>query len=125
MDDQRRHEESGLLQGGHSTHAEEWRDPQAPAEGEPEASWTPGGAEQSGTPEGMTPGDVERRAELARFLGKDIWPADRGALLAAAHTNNATDEVFALLRQLPADHRFANLQEVARALGIGTEQARS
>jgi hypothetical protein len=124
-DDQRKHEEAGLTQGGHASRAEEWRDPQASAEGEPEASWTPETPDQTGTPVGMSPEDVELRSELARFLGKEIWPATRGDLLARAEANMATDRVLDLLRSLPEDHEFANLQDVAQVLGIATEQVRS
>lgn len=115
------HETHGLEQGGHSTRAEEWRDPQAPADGEPRASWTPGTPEQPGTPEGMTNEDVERRSEIARFLGKEVWPADRDALVEVARGNGATDAVLADLGRLPVGEQFANVQEVSRALGIGTE----
>jgi hypothetical protein len=121
-DDARRHEESGLLQGGHGSRAQEWRDPQPSAEGEPRVSWTPGVPDQPSTPEGMTNEDVEHRSEIARYLGKDVWPADRDELVAKAQENAATDRVLADLGRLPAQQRFTNLQDVARALGIGTEQ---
>lgn len=119
------HETQGLVQGGHSSRAEEWRDPQAPAEGEPRVSWTPGTPEQPGTPEGMTNEDVELRSEIARHLGKEVWPADREALLRTAEENGASDEVLSTLRRLPGDEEFANVQAVSRAAGIGTEKGRT
>jgi hypothetical protein len=121
-DDARAHEEQGLVQGGHSSRAEEWRDPQPSAEGEPRASWTPDVPDQPGTPPGMTNADVEHRAEIARYLGKEVWPADRDTLIATAEQNQAPDAVLADLRRLPAGTSFENLQDVSRALGIGTEQ---
>ena len=123
-DDRQGHEEAGLLQGGHSPRAEEWRDPHPSGEGEPRAAWTPGTPEQPGTPAGMTNQDVEDRAELARFLGKDVWPADRDTLVAKAEENSAGDAVLSRLRRLPAGQEFTNIQDVSRALGIGTEQSR-
>lgn len=123
-DDAQAHETRGLEQGGHTSRAEEWRDPQAPAEGEPRASWTPGTPEQPGTPEGMTNQDVEDRSEIARHLGKGVWPADRDALVAKAEENSAPDAVLARLRRLPAGQEFANVQDVSQALGIGTEESR-
>jgi hypothetical protein len=123
LDDQRQREESGVVQGGHSSRAEEWRDPQAPAEGEPRVSWTPDVPEQPGTPVGMTNEDVQRRSEIARFLGKEVWPAGRDALVAKAEENGAPDGVLADLRGLPPEGEFANLQDVARSLGVGTEEA--
>ncbi len=79
---------------------------------------------QEGTPAGTSPADVDRRAAIAETLGKEVWPADRDTLLARAQESNATDRVLADLRRLPAGQTFENLQDVARALGIGTEQHR-
>jgi hypothetical protein len=78
--------------------------------------------EQPATPPGTTNEDLDHRSEIARFLGKDIWPADRDTLVATAEQNSAPDAVLADLRRLPADQDFTNMQDVARALGIGTEQ---
>jgi hypothetical protein len=123
-DDAHGHEDAGLLQGGHASRAEEWRDPHPSGEGEPKVAWTPGTPEQPGTPSGMTNQDVEDRTDLARFLGKDVWPADRDTLVAKAEENDASDAVVSRLRRLPADRQFTNLQDVSRELGIGTEQSR-
>ena len=79
---------------------------------------------QPGTAPGTSPGDVEHRAALAEALGKEVWPADRDALVAKAEEGNAPDRVLSDLRRLPSGQQFANVQEVARALGIGTEQGR-
>ena len=79
---------------------------------------------QSATSPGMGQGDVEHRAAIAEALGKEVWPADREGLLAKAQESNATDRVLADLRRLPEGQQFENVQEVARALGIGTEQHR-
>jgi hypothetical protein len=79
---------------------------------------------QPGTPAGTDPGDLERRAALAEALGKEVWPADRDALVAKAEEANAPDGVLGQLRRLPADRQFENVQDVAQALGLGTEQGR-
>ena len=79
---------------------------------------------QPGTAPGTSPGDVEHRAALAEALGKEVWPADRDALVAKAEEGNAPDRVLSDLRRLPSGQQFANVQEVARALVIGTEQGR-
>ncbi|MGY1728782.1 DUF2795 domain-containing protein [Geodermatophilus sp. SYSU D01062] len=79
---------------------------------------------QEGTPAGTSPADVDRRAAIAETLGKEVWPADRDALVARAEESNAEDRVLADLRRLPAGQTFENVQDVARALGIGTEQQR-
>lgn len=79
---------------------------------------------QEGTPAGIDPADVERRSQIAEALGKEVWPADRDTLLAKAQESNALDPVLAALRRLPAGQTFQNNQEVAAALGLGTEQQR-
>jgi hypothetical protein len=77
-----------------------------------------------GTAPGTTERDLDRRAALAAALGKEVWPADRDALLARAEESNAPDGVVADLRRLPAGERFTNVQDVVRSLGLGTEQQR-
>jgi Protein of unknown function (DUF2795) len=79
---------------------------------------------QPATAPGTTEGDLDRRAALAEALGKEVWPADRDALLARAQESGAPDGVLADLRRLPAGEQFTNVQDVARALGVGTEQQR-
>jgi hypothetical protein len=79
---------------------------------------------QPGTPAGTDPGDIERRAALAEVLGKEVWPADRDTLVAKAEEAHAPDGVLAQLRRLPEDQEFGNVQDVAQALGLGTEQQR-
>jgi hypothetical protein len=79
---------------------------------------------QPATAPGTSPGDVEHRAALAQALGKEVWPADRDTLLAKAQEGNAPDRVLSDLRRLPSGQQFDNVQDVARALGIGTEQQR-
>ncbi|MBW8765464.1 MAG: DUF2795 domain-containing protein [Geodermatophilales bacterium] len=78
---------------------------------------------QPATAPGTDQADIDRRAALAEALGKEVWPADRDQLLARAEENNAPDRVLADLRRLP-DGKFENVQDVARALGLGTEQQR-
>jgi hypothetical protein len=79
---------------------------------------------QPGTPAGTDPGDIERRAALAEALGKEVWPADRSTLVTKAEESGAPDDVLAQLRRLPDGRQFANVQDVAQALGLGTEQER-
>ena len=79
---------------------------------------------QPATPAGTDQGDIERRAAIAEVLGKEVWPADRDALVAKAQEANAPDAVLGQLRRLPEGQEFTNMQDVARALGLGTEQER-
>jgi hypothetical protein len=79
---------------------------------------------QPATPAGTDQGDIERRAALAEVLGKEVWPADRDTLVAKAQDVTATDGVLAQLRRLPEGRTYENVQDVAEALGLGTEQQR-
>jgi hypothetical protein len=79
---------------------------------------------QPATAPGTDQADLDRRAALAEALGKEVWPADRDTLVAKAQEGNAPDDVLAQLRRLPAGTEFTNVQEVAQALGLGTEQQR-
>ena len=79
---------------------------------------------QPATAPGTSTGDVEHRAAIAEALGKEVWPADKDALVAKAQEANAPDRVLADLRRLPSGQQFDNVQDVARALGVGTEQQR-
>ena len=79
---------------------------------------------QPATSPGTDQGDIERRAALAEALGKEVWPADRDTLIGKAQEGNAPDSVLAQLRRLPQGQQFTNVQDVAQALGLGTEQQR-
>lgn len=79
---------------------------------------------QPATAPGTSEGGIDRRAAIAETLGKEIWPADRDQLIAKAQETPDADRVVADLRRLPEGQQFGNVQEVAEALGIGTEQQR-
>ena len=66
--------------------------------------------------------DIGARSEIARFLGKEVWPANRERLLQVAQDNEATDQVLSRLSSLPADATFQNVQEVAEQLGLASPQ---
>ena len=79
---------------------------------------------QPATAPGTDQGDIERRAALAEALGKEVWPADRNTLVSKAEESNAPDAVLGQLRRLPEGQQFTNVQDVAQALGLGTEERR-
>jgi hypothetical protein len=125
-DEQLAHETQGLVQSGHPTRVEEFRDPEPAGEDQPtgdEHLLPPD--RQPGTAPGLDNDDIETRSEIARFLDRSALPGRRDDLLASARQNQATDRVLDLLEALPADTEFANVQDVARALGLGTEEHRA
>ncbi|GAA4593827.1 hypothetical protein GCM10023194_59100 [Planotetraspora phitsanulokensis] len=70
---------------------------------------------------GITPADVERRGNLAKWLSDARYPADAHDLLTHARAKNAPDAVLRAVRDLP-DLRYQNVGQVAEALGLGVER---
>jgi hypothetical protein len=124
LDDAMSAEVEGLVRSGHNTHKEEWRESEPSGEDQPEVDLVPEGSLEGGSPDGMTGADVEGRSELAGYLGKDVYPANRAALEAKAADAQAPDRVIDLINRLPADREFANVSEIWTALGGGVEQHR-
>jgi len=83
-----------------------------------------GGALVGGTPAGMDAADVADRAELARWIGKEVWPAERDDLLLRAAALKAPENVIDILRRLPGDELYTNLADVWETLGRPLEQRR-
>ncbi|MGJ6960327.1 DUF2795 domain-containing protein [Streptosporangium sp. G11] len=124
LDDEEKHETEGMVRGGGPTHAEEWTEteplPVPGEEGLTPPPYPPG--REPGSPEGLSPEEVELRSTLAIWIsGVHAFPAERATLLARAKERAAPDSVIATLRSLP-DATFGNLEEVMEALGYGTGQ---
>lgn len=118
-------EVEGAVRAGRSTRAEEWRDPEPSGEDQPDVDYAPGGTLSGGTPPGMTEADVEGRSELAAYLGKEVYPANRQVLLDTAVRNGAPSAVLANIQQLPDGQEFTNVQEVWATIGGGIEDHRT
>ena len=84
----------------------------------------PDGSLHGGTPEGMTEDDVEGRAELASFLGKDAYPMVREQIIDLAIDRRAPDHVIDLVRRLPSGREFHTVNEIWSAVGGGVETER-
>jgi hypothetical protein len=124
-DDELSHEVEGIVRSGHSTHAEEWKDPEPPGEDQPEVDVAPGGDHAGGTPPGMDERDVELRSALAIHLPRSAWPADRDELLTRLTDEYAPDRLIELVRALPGGKRYDNVQQLSQALGLGVERHRT
>jgi hypothetical protein len=124
-DDELAHETQGLVKGGHSTRAEEWRDPEPLDENTDTGQRGTVTGDEGGTPPGMDRDDVEMRSEIARFLDSTALPGDRESVLRAAEEHYAPDPVLDRLRGLPSGQHFENVQDVVQALGMGTEEHRT
>ncbi len=124
-DDEMKAEMQGELKADRATRAEEERELEPSGEDQPEASRAPDAAMHGGTPPGMDGEDVELRSELARHLGLSAYPADRATVLDTLRENNAPDRLLDLAQQLPEGEEFRNVQDIARALGLGVEDHRT
>ncbi len=82
---------------------------------------TPESEFMGGTPEGLERGDVSGRSELARWLRPSIFPASARDVFAGATEMGAPDDVLTLLRSLPSDSKYDNVQHVWQSLGGGAE----
>ncbi|HEY9390473.1 MAG TPA: DUF2795 domain-containing protein [Mycobacteriales bacterium] len=115
---------SALTQGSHESHTEEFREQESPGDDQPEADVAPDTDLMGDPPPGMSQRDVSVRSDLAKRLGRDVYPADRDALLRRLASVNAPEPLVDLVRGLPAGRRYANLREVSEALGLHSESHR-
>ena len=121
LDEEMQHEVEGMVRSGRSTHAEEWADPEPPAEGDPDVDAAPNGTLVGGTPVGMDADAVVARAELARWLDRADFPSTGPELVEAARDHRAPDAVVAELERLPGGESYERIGDVVRALGYPTE----
>jgi len=123
-DEELKHETEGLVRSGHSTHAEEWKDPEPSGEDQPDVDLVPDGTLAGGVPDGMSEEDVELRSEIAANLGKDCYPMVREQIINLAIDRHAPERVVDLVRRLPSGREFHNINEVWTAVGGNVESDR-
>jgi hypothetical protein len=124
MDDALEAEVRGMMTAGRETRGEQWNSAEPSGEDQPDVDLVPDGTLSGGVPEGMTERDVEERAELASYLGKEVWPAGSAVLTDKAREMGAPDAVLEQLGRLPQSAVFDNVQGVWQALQGGTETHR-
>ncbi|WP_049571124.1 DUF2795 domain-containing protein [Streptomyces sp. SBT349] len=114
-DDEMKHELQGMLRGDHPTRAEDWRDPEPPADDDPELADGP--VPPRG---GMDAEESEREAfrfDLARHLRRSEFPATRREILLTLFETHASESLVEAVRELPPGTSYRNVQEVADVLG--------
>ena len=112
-DDEMAHESEGMVRGApQRPHTEEWR------ESEPAGETIPAAERDAETMPPSSGEDMELRSELARLLTRDLFPADREALLGALGERNASSGLTERVAALPSGRRFASAHDVMDALGI-------
>jgi hypothetical protein len=109
-DDEMKHELQGLLRSGHPTRSEEWHDPEPAAEDDPDVAYGPV------TP-GRGPTSLESvRLDLAKILGRRVFPASPRELARELRDRQAPDGLVEALERLPRQEHYGNVQELAQAL---------
>ena len=121
VDEELEHEVQGMLKAERATRAEEWREVEPQAEGDPDIDSSPEGTLVGGVPVGMTEDAVVARTELARWLDRADFPSDGPALVEAALDHRAPDAVVDELRRLREGQTYERIGDVVRALGYPTE----
>lgn len=115
LDDEMAHETQDVVRSGHSTHTEEWRQP------EPIEEIRPRRQVADGPGAGPSSEDLETRTLLAQTLGPGTFPADTETLRRRAEETGLPAELAQSIAGLPAGQRYANVGDLARALGLRTE----
>jgi hypothetical protein len=118
-DDAMAHDVEGYVRARRDTRAEEWRSAEPPAEESPATAARPDGGRRGSAPPGMTLSDVEERSELARWLGRAVFPADRDEVLDHLRHQNAPEHVVQRVGAAPDDTLYGSLGELWRALHHG------
>jgi hypothetical protein len=119
-DDELKREVRSDLEANRVTRAEEWRDPEAPGEDQPEPD------ETAGTPEGRAhPADeeaaLELRSELARYLVRSALPGNKARIREILDANNAPQRILDLVSSLPGDVTWTEMRDLYLALGLPVE----
>ncbi|EFC84700.1 DUF2795 domain-containing protein [Parafrankia sp. EUN1f] len=111
------HEVAGFVRARRDTRVDEWRSPEPPAEDTSALAARPDGAGVLGSaPPGMTSADVEERSELARWLGRAVFPAERNEVMDHLRHQHAPDRVVDEVGGAPEGIQFTSLGQLWRAL---------
>ncbi|MFB4312283.1 DUF2795 domain-containing protein [Actinomadura sp. GTD37] len=122
-DDEIARETHGMVSGGHSTHAEEFKEPEPFSDDAPDDPTRAVAGDREGSPPGMSAQGVEGRSALARMLAGARYPARPNELIRHAAEGGAPDDAVEQLRTLPK-REYENVADVAEELGYGREERR-
>jgi hypothetical protein len=112
-DEELAHETQGMVRGAaQRTHAESWREP------EPVDDSIPTVTRAHADPA------VADRAELARIMTRDWFPAGRASLLRRLADADAAARLIDRVAGLPERERFGSVHDVLEALGISSPETR-
>src|SRR3954447_14011024 len=112
LDEQLEKETRGIVQGGREPRAGEWKSDEPSGEDQPGGDRGPDGTPHGGVPDGMSDEHLEQRAELASFLGKEIWPAEGAQVKARLRQEQAPTRVIDRCEELPDGRVYDNVAQV-------------
>ena len=115
LDEEMAHETQDIVRGGHSSHTEEWRQPEPTDEAahvHPLGPPTPGGPDSE---------EIKLRSDLARVMDRHTFPATRDEVLQRVQDSGAPPALADGIARLPAGSSYRNVGDVARALGLVPE----
>jgi hypothetical protein len=113
-DEELAHETEGMVRGAaQRARTEDWRQPEPVDDSIPPVT--------RGAPDPA----VEDRAELARIMTRDWFPADRGDVLRRLADADAAPGLIDRVAGLPERERFGSVHDVLEALGISSPETRS
>ncbi|WP_165989782.1 DUF2795 domain-containing protein [Streptomyces sp. YIM 98790] len=112
LDDEMKHELTGMLRGERPSRTEEWRRPEPDADDDPPLALR--GRQDLMDREYE---DESYRFELARHLRRTEFPTDRRHLMETLRAEHAPEDLVQSLAGLPEDRAFVNVQDVVAALG--------
>jgi hypothetical protein len=119
LDEELEHETRSLEQGAPiESRVEEYREQEGPGDDQPTPA--PRITEPTGS---LDLDDAEARSDIARYLDRGAFPADREGLVANARANHAPPVVLERLQALPEGRTYQALPDVWAALG-GTVEHR-
>ena len=109
------HESQGMVQGRpQRPHTEEWRETEPLDDALPPVDR----GQEEREP------DVADRSEFARVMSRDVFPADRTALLRRLADTGAPPSLVDRVSRLPAGQVFASVHDVLETLGITSPETR-
>lgn len=124
LDDELASETASITHGAPvESRAEEWHQAEPAGEDEPPVSPFPAGHDEAVAPGAFTPGEIEARSELARWLPPHCFPGVREQLIGAVIDADAPTAVVDRLRDLAAGREYVNVGDVWTALGGREEPA--
>lgn len=109
-DEEMKHELRGLLRSGHPTRVEEWHDPEPAADDDPALASGPV------APGGPLAPEDQLGFELARHLGRTVFPAARGDLLRVLTGRHAPDHLIEMVSGLPPQETYRNVHDLVGTL---------